>query len=64
MAVDVTTAVAFQTGTPQRSFMLPPGVTDWDMTADGARFLVTVPLERSAQAPFTVVLNWQEGLKK
>ena len=36
----------------------------WDVTADGRRFLVAVPLEQSAQAPFTVVLNWQEGLKK
>ena len=28
------------------------------------RFLVALPLEQRVQAPFTVVLNWQEGIKK
>ena len=64
MAVDVTADAVFQAGTPKPSFKLPPGVTTWDATADGTRFLVAVPLEQSAQTPFTVVLNWQAGLKK
>jgi hypothetical protein len=33
-------------------------------TADGKRFLFPVPADRTAQTPFTVVLNWQAGLKK
>ena len=64
MAVDVTAGAVFQAGTPKPSFKLPPGVLTWDVTADGARFLAVVSLEQSAQAPFSVVLNWQEGLKR
>ena len=64
MAVDVMPGAVFQAGTPKPIFKLPPGVITWDVTADGTRFLVAVPLEQSAQAPFTVVLNWQEGLKR
>lgn len=62
MAVDVTAGAVFQKGTPKPLFKVPQGVTTWDVTADGTRFLVAVPLEQSAPAPFTVVLNWQEGI--
>jgi hypothetical protein len=64
MAVDVTAGAVFQAGTPKPSFKLPTGANAWDVTADGRRFLVALPLEQRVQAPFTVVLNWQEGLKK
>jgi hypothetical protein len=64
MAVDVTASAAFQAGTPTPMFRLPTGPTPWDVTADARRFLVAVPVERSSQAPFTVVLNWQERLEK
>jgi hypothetical protein len=43
---------------------LPTGVGTWDVTADGKRFLVAVPVEQTDQAPLTVVLNWQDALKK
>jgi hypothetical protein len=33
------------------------------VSADGKRFLFAVPVAQT-QAPFTVVLNWQAGLKK
>jgi hypothetical protein len=38
----------------------------WDVTADGKRFLATVPppSQQSAPTPITVVLNWEAGLKK
>ena len=64
MTVDVTVGVGFQAGTPKPSFKVAPGVTTWDVTADGTRFLVAVPVEQTDQAPFTVMLNWQQGLKK
>jgi hypothetical protein len=35
-----------------------------DVTADGSRFLIGVPVAQSASVPFTVVLNWQVTLKK
>ena len=63
MAVDVTAGAVFQAGTPKPSFRVQPGVTLWDVTADGRRFLVAESLGKSP-APFTVVLNWQEGLKR
>jgi len=37
----------------------------YDVTADGQRFLMNVEAEgASAASPFTVVLNWQAGLKR
>jgi len=66
MAVDISTSgAAFQPGVPKQLFALPSNVGDWDMTADGKRFLVAMPLnQQSANTPITVVLNWQAELKK
>jgi len=70
MAVEIVTQVAFQAGKPQSlgvlTFMF--GSVNiafgsrWDSAADGQRFLV--PATTSRLQPFTVVLNWQSGLKK
>ena len=35
----------------------------YDVTRDGQRFLLNVPLEEAAASPITVVLNWATGLK-
>ena len=66
MAVEVTaTGAAFQVGVPKQLFALPPNVGDWDVTADGKRFLAAVPpVQQTAQTPITVVLNWEAGLKR
>jgi eukaryotic-like serine/threonine-protein kinase len=66
MAVDVTTTgAAFQAGVPKQLFAMPPNVGDWDVTADGKRFLAAVPpVQQTAQTPITVVLNWEAGLKR
>ena len=67
MAVDVTLGPAFHAGTPSVLFPGAPGQQQrvvWDATADGKRFLFAAQLEQSAPAPFTMVLNWQSGLKK
>jgi dipeptidyl aminopeptidase/acylaminoacyl peptidase len=65
MAVDVTTSSTFQYGIPKQLFALPVNVGDWDVTADGKRFLVAMPLQaqQNANTPITVVLNWEAGLK-
>ena len=34
----------------------------WEVTGDGSRFLVSVPVEQGVP-PFTVILNGQSGLK-
>jgi hypothetical protein len=36
----------------------------YDVTRDGQRFLLNVPLEETAPSPITVVLNWSAALKK
>ncbi len=67
MEVDVTTSPAFQVGTPKLLFQGPPSVGGaGDYTADGKRFLFLAPAGQGsqAQAPFNVVLNWQEMLKQ
>jgi serine/threonine protein kinase len=66
MAVDVTaTGAAFQAGVPKQLFATPPNVGDWDVTADGKRFLAAVPPgQQATQTPITVVLNWQAALQK
>ena len=66
MATDVTaTGGAFQAGVPKQLFAPPPNVGDWDVTADGKRFLAAVPPgQQTTQTPIIVVLNWQAALQK
>ena len=48
-------------------FKLPSGAGMNAVTPDGNRFLVSVganATQPSSLPPFTVVLNWQAGLKK
>ncbi len=65
MAVDVNgNGATLQAGVPRQLFAAPPN-TDWDVTADGKRFLMAVlPGPQGGQVPITVVLNWQADLKK
>jgi eukaryotic-like serine/threonine-protein kinase len=64
MSVDISAKSAFEAGTPRPLFQLPPGSIGGDVTADGKRFLIGMPVAQSASVPFTVVLNWQTNLKK
>jgi len=69
MAVEIATNPVFQAGVPKALFQtpLPPSSAarePWAMTPDGKRFFLLAPAGQIAQAPFTVVLNWQAGLKK
>jgi eukaryotic-like serine/threonine-protein kinase len=69
MAVDVATATGFQSGTPKALFHIPTSGEgnlgqSWDVAPDGKRFLFPVPASGQDTIPFTVVLNWQAGLKK
>ncbi|HXQ25320.1 MAG TPA: protein kinase [Candidatus Acidoferrales bacterium] len=67
-AVDVTTSPRFQAGVPKALFRVPPASGfptpySWDLAPGGKRFLFPAPPEQDT-IPFTVVLNWQAGLKK
>jgi eukaryotic-like serine/threonine-protein kinase len=66
MEVEVSTNPAFRAGTPKLLFQGPlqRGITHGRYTVDGKRFLFRAPVEQTAQAPFTVVLNWQSALKR
>jgi Tol biopolymer transport system component len=69
MAVSVTAGSDFKAGVPKALFQAPPRVSadaivaQWAPSPDGKRFLFLVP-EAQETPPFTVVLNWQAGLKK
>ena len=65
------TGGTFRPGTPQELFPVPimggGGITRghrWDVAPDGKKFLFNVTAAATASAPITVVVNWQEALKK
>jgi eukaryotic-like serine/threonine-protein kinase len=64
MSADISAKPVFEAGAPRPLFQLPLGFIGGEVTADGRRFLIGVPVTRSASVPFTVVLNWQTTLKK
>jgi Tol biopolymer transport system component len=65
MAVDVAPSPAFAAGVPRPLFEI--NVMDlwqdarnhYDVSRDGARFLVASPVENTKRLPLTVVVNWQ-----
>jgi Tol biopolymer transport system component len=69
MAVDIQTEPTFQHGAPHALFETPvygtfPTRFRYDVTREGKRFLMVVPAAGVAAAPATVMLNWQEALRK
>jgi Tol biopolymer transport system component len=55
-----------EAGQPQMLFQTRPFPKSWnlyDVTPDGQRFLLNIPLEWTSAAPITVVTNWTEKLK-
>jgi len=56
----------FATEAPQLLFQTRPVPKSWnlyDVSPDGQRFLLNLPLEWSSAAPITVVTNWTEKLR-
>jgi Tol biopolymer transport system component len=65
MAVEIATNPEFRPGKPQTLGFWAGA--EWDCTVDGRRFLVAVPKttgKGDRPEPYTVILNWQGGLKK
>jgi hypothetical protein len=60
LAVEIAPNPAFRAGTPQPLGVLTSAL--WDSAADGKRFLSLA--SKGGTQPYTVVLNWQAGLKK
>ena len=65
ISVDVkSTAAGFEAGLPKSLFDPPVGVLQFDVSADGRKFLLVVPNEGSGPSQtFTVVLNWPSAIK-
>ena len=59
MSADVSTDSTVQPGLPISLFTLPQNSGDWTVTADGKRFLVSMPLPITQVTPITVLLNWE-----
>lgn len=58
MSVEVAVNATFRASEPKALFNVPAGLrSNWDLTADGQRFLVLVPLD--APALLTVWQHWQ-----
>jgi Tol biopolymer transport system component len=56
-----------QTGAPQKLFQtrpLPKSWNNYDVSGDGQRFAVNLPVEWTSSVPITVVTNWVEKLKE
>jgi Tol biopolymer transport system component/predicted Ser/Thr protein kinase len=63
-AVEVGASPTFHASIPELLFR-PPIQTVWDIAPDGKRFLAAMPVEQAGPpSPITVVLNWQQALKK
>ena len=66
MAVTVSAGAGFAVSPPRTLFQtraLPRTWNLYDVTGDGKRFLVNIPLEWATSSPITVVANWTEGFK-
>jgi protease II len=51
MALEVTTGAGFKTGIPKPLFKAPSSVLFWDVSPDGTRFLMPVPVAPSVPVP-------------
>ena len=67
MAVDIDPGPPFRAGTPHLLFKaesLVGGNQPFEPAADGQHFLLAIRPQSVSNAPITVMLNWQAGLKK
>ncbi len=69
MRVDIKMAPEVEIGEPQSLFLtrlklLGLGPTQYDVSADGQRFLVNTLVEEQDTTPITLVQNWFEELKR
>ena len=67
LAVPVKTGSSFEAGAPKLLFELEqplPQLSQFDVTADGQRFIMPTPSGEEANAPIIVVTHWQEALVK
>jgi Tol biopolymer transport system component len=72
MAVPLRAGATFEAGPPVVLFEAPvdgslqgwANSNNYDVTADGHRFLINAPIDKSPASPLVVVLDWQAGLAR
>jgi serine/threonine protein kinase/Tol biopolymer transport system component len=64
MAVQIKPGTEFATGSPMLLFKADPLSADYDVTADGQRFLFIASAPGTQLLPFAVVLDWTADLKR
>jgi len=65
MSVVVKSAATFEADAPTALFKIDTILEDdYDVTADGQRFLINSSVAGTQSLPFTVVLNWTKDLKR
>ena len=69
MSVDIGNAASFAASAPHTLFEFRSGngltfVAPYAAAADGQRFLINTIVDESGGAPLTLVINWQEGLRR
>ncbi len=58
MAVPIALAGQLEIGTPAPLFRQDPEIQNFDVTPDGSRFLVSVPLQKTPESPIRVIVHW------
>jgi hypothetical protein len=70
MSVDIQPGQIMKAGVPKPLFQMPIPTSytyfygRYDVTPDGQRFLVSVPIVNGNSVPLNLVVNWTAGLKK
>ncbi len=64
MSAEVEPGQDLRVGATRVLFQLPESAFGLDVSADGERFLVNVPVIKSSSVPLSVVVNWTAGLNK
>jgi len=71
MVVEITAGETFQASTPRPLFPTPTYIPvlgtsayPWDVTSDGKRFLLPVPVAETSPSPFDIILNWTNLLEQ
>jgi hypothetical protein len=64
MTVQIKPGTEFGAGSPMPLFKADPLSRDYDVTADGQRFLFIASAPGTQLLPFAVVLDWTADLKQ
>jgi len=58
MSVGVTPGPAVSAGPPVPLFRVDSELQNYDVSPDGSRFLITLPVNDAPASPLRVIMNW------